>query len=63
MSHPITYFSDEEKTIIMELARLALADAETFDMVAEDMDISDEYLQYLRDKIEMGTEGIDIYDE
>jgi len=61
MSHPITYFSDEEKTIIVELARLALADAGVFDKFAEAMDMSDEELQDLRAKIEMETNGVDIY--
>lgn len=63
MSHPITYFNDEDKTIIMELARLALADAGTFDRFAESMDLSEDYLLELRDRVEASTNGVDIYSD
>ena len=61
MSHPITYFNDEEKDIIMELARLALADADTFVKFADALDLSDDVLKDLQDRIEKETNGVDIY--
>ena len=51
-------FTDEEFVEIMELARIALADADIFDDMAEKLDLSDAYMIKLRDKIEkfMGAE-------
>ena len=63
MSHPITYFNDEEKTIVMELARLALADADTYDRVADELDLADDVLKDLQERIEKVTNGVDIYKE
>ena len=38
--------------IILEAARIALADADTFDQIAEELDIEDEELSRLRDSLE-----------
>jgi hypothetical protein len=51
-------FTDEQSTIL-ELARLALSDADTYDMVAEEMDLSDCYLKGLQEIIESASNGID----
>ena len=59
MSHPITYFTDEEKTIVLELARLSLSDGEVYDRVADKLDLSDEYLGKLQTRIEEVTDGLD----
>jgi len=47
----IAPFSSSELKTILEISRLALADAETFDMVVEDTDISDSEMIALREKI------------
>lgn len=44
--------NDEEEGMIRELARMALADAVTFDEMADKMDISDNELKSLQKKIE-----------
>ena len=48
-------FTKEEKTTVLEIARVALADATIFDYVAEKMDLADEELQKLRYKIILAT--------
>jgi hypothetical protein len=45
-------FNKEETTILFEAARIALSDGEIFDNIAEEMDVSDEVLVPLRDKLE-----------
>jgi hypothetical protein len=52
VAKPMLDFSEEEQTAILELARLALADGETFDNYAIDMDLSDDWLKALQEKIE-----------
>lgn len=61
MSHPITYFNDEDKNTILELARIALADSAIFDGFADQLDLSDEVLLDLRERIEKVTDGVDIF--
>lgn len=48
-SDPLT---TEEETIILELARTSLADGETYDYIAEELDLSDDFLKELQEKIE-----------
>lgn len=47
-AHP---FTDEELLCIFEAARIGLADAETFETIAENMDLADEVMVPLRDKL------------
>ena len=44
-------FTHEENVIILELAYTALADADTYDAVADKLDLSDNYLKKLQEKI------------
>jgi len=46
------YFSDEEQLILLEAARVALADGDTFDMIADNMDFGDEELSELRERFQ-----------
>ena len=48
-------FTAEEQTVVLELARLALADAETYDDVANKLDLSDEFLKPLQEKMTVAT--------
>ena len=45
-------FNDEEMSIILELARLSLSDKNVYDRFADELDLSDDVLQELKDKIE-----------
>lgn len=45
-------FDYEELIALLEASRLALSDAEAFDHIAESLDLSDQYLLDLRDKLE-----------
>lgn len=45
-------FTQEEQLIIMEAARISLADAEIFDYIADELDLDDEFLSNLRQKLE-----------
>ena len=47
--NPLT---EQEETIVLELAKVSLADGETYDYLAEELDLSDEYLKELQEKIE-----------
>jgi hypothetical protein len=47
--------NDEEEGMILELARMALADADRFDEFADNMDLSDNELKSLQEKIEKIT--------
>ena len=49
--HVSLAFAREELVTYLEIARIALADAETFDRCAEQMDISDSEMQRLREKL------------
>jgi hypothetical protein len=42
---------EDELIIILEGFRVALADADTFDSMAEEMDISDDVMWNLREKV------------
>ena len=50
-------FTGDEKVVILELARVSLADSEIYDKVADETDLSDEYLKKLQEKIETVTNG------
>jgi DNA-binding IscR family transcriptional regulator len=48
----ITYFfTNEELTILLECARVALRDADSFDNIANDLDISDNELKKIQKKL------------
>lgn len=49
-------FNSSELTEIKEIARLALQNADFFDRVAEECDLSDKYLMELRDKLDKEME-------
>lgn len=53
-------FTKEQQSVILELARVALADADIYDKVAEELDLSDCYLKGLQIMIEAVSEGIDV---
>jgi hypothetical protein len=44
-------YADDEYAALLEAARIALADAEIFDRLADEMDLKDEYLTGLRDRL------------
>ena len=46
-------FEESEVTTLFEIARMALADAEIFDHVCDLLDISDESMQALREKLRL----------
>lgn len=50
--------TETELTEVLELARFAMADAETYDDFGVEKDLSDEYLMKLRDKIITMTDKI-----
>lgn len=45
-------FTPEEQTILLEAARAAFADANVFDDLANHLDLSDEYMVELREKLQ-----------
>jgi len=51
------HFTWSEKISLFEIARLALQDADFFDMVAEEADISDEEMVCLREKLQKYMEN------
>ena len=51
-------FTKEEETIILEAARVALSDADLYEGVALDLDLSDDVLKALQEKIESITNGV-----
>lgn len=51
-SHPIP-FTDSERTTLLEAARIALADADVFDYLASEMDIADDELKSLQQRLEV----------
>ena len=48
----INPFTVEEEGIVLELARTSLADGEVYDYIAEELDIADETLKELQEKID-----------
>ena len=44
-------FPNNEMVIILKCARIALADGEIFDEIAEEFEISDDYLKEIQEKI------------
>ena len=53
-------FTETEQVEILELARIALSDAENFDGFAMAMDLSDDYMCKLLKKIEENTKGVEL---
>ncbi len=51
MSFLADHFSDDEQVTLLEAARVALADADIFDQLAEDLDLADDELVQLREKL------------
>jgi hypothetical protein len=56
LKHPL---KDDELLIVFEAARIALADADVFDGIAESMDLSDKELRRVREKLSAFMEKID----
>ena len=50
-------FSEEDQIILFEAARVALADAETFDNIAVEMDLSDKQMTELRNHLNIYMDG------
>lgn len=48
-------FTKEENLTILEIARVALADADIFDYIADKMDIADSELKNLQEKVNKAT--------
>ena len=44
--------SDDDMVTVMEIARIALGDADIFDEVADQLDLSDEAMGNLRDRLQ-----------
>ena len=53
-------FTKEEQSVILELARISLADNDIYAQVADQLDLEDKYLFELGEKVEAITNGIDI---
>jgi len=51
-------FNDSEQLMIKELARIALADAHIYDEQCSDMDVSDDILKSLQEKLIAHLEGV-----
>jgi len=54
------FINTSDESVILELARVAMADSTVYDFFADKLDLSDEYLSELRDKVESLTQGVDI---
>ena len=48
-------FDETEQSTVLELARVALGDAKTFDNFADELDVSDDVLKGLQKKLEDKT--------
>lgn len=48
-------FTEDENMIILEAARMALADADIYDLIAYRKELSDEFMKTLQRKIEEAT--------
>lgn len=44
-------FNEAEQIEILEMARVALSDADTFDIIGDHLDLSDDYIKALQEKI------------
>lgn len=51
-------FNEEETLVILEVARQSLCDADVYEGIAEQLDLSDEYLFALRDKLMSHLDGV-----
>jgi len=56
------FINTSDESVILELARVALGDAAVYEYFANQLDLSDEYLSELRDKVENLTQGVEIED-
>lgn len=54
-----TSLTQEELMVIEEIACMALGDADMFDMIAEDLDLSDTWLKALQEKLNERGKPID----
>ena len=54
-------FTNEDEVVIYELARIALADAETYEAVADSLDLSDGYLKGLQARLELKLQEQDFF--
>ena len=45
-------FNEDDMVVVFEAARVALADAEIFDMIAKELNLSDEGMIKIRDKVQ-----------
>jgi hypothetical protein len=50
-------FTDDELVTLLECARLALADGEIFDLMCDLLDITDEDMKVLREKLTLFLKG------
>jgi hypothetical protein len=57
MNNPMEQFTVEEQVTILEIARLALSDGETFDHIADKLDMDDGEVKALQEMIEGVTNG------
>ena len=53
LSLPKQEFTQEEQTVLLEAARVGLSDADNFDSLADHLDLADEYLIALREKLQL----------
>ena len=56
-------FTPEEQSEILELARMGLQDADSYTIFADAMDLSDEYLKSLQERIEEVTNGLPEFED
>lgn len=56
----VKFINHSDESVILELARVAMADAAVYEYFANQLDLSDEYLSELRGKVENLTQGVDI---
>ena len=56
-------FTAEEQSEILELARMGLQDVDSYTIFADAMDLSDEYLKSLQERIEEVTNGLPEFED
>lgn len=52
-------FTTEEQLIILEAARIALSDADIFDSLADQMDVADDVLKEIQEKLSSYMQSIE----